>query len=243
MTTQEAEVPTSKTKTKAAAIAKVAVDSDTHYLAFDTDGDWVLTFNAISSIDQILIGYSSDKISLTKTLPVEMLTRVLAEEQAAGTGLVRCAALRSYIVCGTLGSKVYKAVNSRAAGVEEMLERTRILVAAAERVADTAGWHHQAFLVPQRKGAAKKPGETTGAKVTIETTAAGVKLARVEALPSAGATAATSAGATSAASCACCGRADPTKQCSRCKTAEYCDANCQKADWNLRHKRACRAPL
>jgi len=39
-----------------------------------------------------------------------------------------------------------------------------------------------------------------------------------------------------------CGRPKAPKRCSRCKTAPYCNATCQREDW-LNHKRHCKAHL
>ena len=36
-----------------------------------------------------------------------------------------------------------------------------------------------------------------------------------------------------------CGKRAPTKACARCQRACYCSADCQRADWKLRHRREC----
>lgn len=39
-------------------------------------------------------------------------------------------------------------------------------------------------------------------------------------------------------SCEVCGKVTPVKKCARCKSAQYCSVECQKADWSC-HKVDC----
>lgn len=153
----------SKTKTAHAAIAETVLDTESHYLAFDTDGDMVLSGSALQRDDTTLINTSRPGVQAAKQELARSRTKrekVLARETALGVDIVKCTQLDAYILRGGLGEEIQRRLD-RSADAKDLVRRADYLVAYCDLIADKVGWDHQAFIVKARGEVTRTDAESS----------------------------------------------------------------------------------
>jgi hypothetical protein len=141
---------TSRTKTEPGLIELAKIDTDTEYFAVDEDGDWVMTMSHLATLDAAVISYERDAVVAARDHPNKMAhARILSEALKENTILLRCTALKSYIICGALG-KLIKDCGDVERVPTKLIVRADLLVGAAESVSAKIGWEFQAFILPDR---------------------------------------------------------------------------------------------